>query len=172
MELQLVYRTAKALDQQMKGGADQEQLRSFRANLATEPGVVLDKMKRTSSLERLLRPHYTNYDAVLRSYSLVLDVSGYHDRHQRCIGPRYETRNADRRNMSIEEQVADLSAADAFIRRIRRCNEADSAELESLHSRAKQLGMNCPKFDWDSGCLASFASSKLAHAEIALLNSR
>jgi hypothetical protein len=100
--MQPVYRAAKAVDEQLKAGADLSQLHRLEGNLATELAFVHDRMKRDPSLDKLLRPRDAAYQAALQSYTLATDVIEYHQASERCIGPRHEPADAAHRKRKFE----------------------------------------------------------------------
>jgi hypothetical protein len=163
--MQSVYRGAKSLDGHLKAGAGLNELHNLQGNLATELAIVHDRMTNDPSIDRLLS-NYAAYQAVLQSYSLVTDIVEYHRTSEGCIAPRHEPADeTHRQRMSLDEKMADLRADAEFSNRVIKCVERYRDLDRSLHQRADLLGMNCPKFEWDSGCLIQFAETKLVHGE-------
>lgn len=168
--MQSVYRGAKALDEQLKAGADLNEIHNLQGNLATELAIVHDRMRSDRSMDKLLRQHDAAYQAVLQSYSLVTDILEYRLNSEQCAGPKPEIADdAHRKVMSSDEQMADFRATAEFVSRVLKCSERDWGLNQSLHKRADLLGMNCPTFEYDSGCPVRFAEIKLARAENLLL---
>jgi hypothetical protein len=166
IEMQSVYRSAKTLDEQMKAGAGLTELIRLQGNLATELGIVHDRMRVNSRLGQALGPSYVAYQATLQSYSLVVDILEYHDTMERCIAPRYEPPDAATfKRMSPMLQYTEGLAGVEFMGRVWKCGGRFSHVADSLRERADRLGMNCPGLDLDSGCPAAFAEAKLASAE-------
>lgn len=171
MEMESVYRSAKVLNEQMKAGADSKELRKDLANFATELGIVHDRMRTSPAKERMLRQDYAAYQTALQAFTLIIDIEDYHVMFERCSGPRHELASeADRERMSRDEQVADWMAAAAFLNRTIKCVEQYSDREDLLHKRADQIGMKCPKFEFDTACLANFAQEKLSVAENRFIN--
>jgi hypothetical protein len=71
--------------------------------------------------------------------------------------------------MSTNELMPDLLANADFSNRLIKCIKRDKGLDQSLHQWADTFGMNCPKFEWDSGCRVRFAETKLAYAESLIL---
>jgi hypothetical protein len=173
LEMQSVYRNAKAVDEQLKAGADLNELRRLEGNLGTELAFVDDRMRSDPSVDKLLSRHYAAYQSVLQSYTLVTDIIEYHSASEQCIGPRHEpVDKAHRKLMSSDELMADVLAEGDFLNRVVKCVQRDRGLDQSLHKRADLLGMDCPKFEWDSGCLVGFAEIKLADAENLVLGTQ
>lgn len=171
IEMQSVYRSAKALDEQLKAGADMNEVHKLQGNLATELAIVHDRMTSDPSMDKLPRQHYAAYQAVLQSYSLVTDTVEYHRAEEQCLARPKEVQDRDFQQMSLEEKEAYVIAQGKLLQRLPECIERYKDLGKSLQQRADVFGMNCPSYS-DSGCLVKFAEGKLSSAEDVLLGSR
>jgi len=70
IEMQSVYRSAKAVDGRLKAGADLNELHKLEGNLATELAFVHYRIRSGPSMDKLLRRDYAAYQSVLESYTL------------------------------------------------------------------------------------------------------
>ena len=154
-----VYRAAKALDGQLSAGAELSELRVRQGNLATEPGILHDRMKSDPSVATLMQKYFAAYDSVLQSYSLSTDRLEYDRMIDACIAPR------------VDEPVssADFEKVANFLRRIIDFNEKYRVLDISFRQRADALGMQCPEAGFDSKCLVKLAKDKLSAAESLVL---